>query len=184
MGTFGTFRQFKNTKYSRVPSYSSKRRLRTKLTSPKTCEHRNTFLQISHSLAAQRAKYAQSSSIHDDRSTCRCRSWCNTHEKLTMVKFIRPLFATMVQSVAGDYNKLRWHFTPRRSPVYSLLLLLFWVGGGRVPSARLTTTAATTRTNSSSIILGTSIFLSFFRSFFFFFLKHVTSAKLMFCWSG
>ena len=43
------------------------------------------------------------------------------------------IFATMVQSVAGDYNKLRWHFTPRRSPVYSLLLLLlFFLGGVEV----------------------------------------------------
>ena len=33
-------------------------------------------------------------------------------------------FQTMVQPVAGDYGKLRWHFTPRRSPVCSLLLLL------------------------------------------------------------
>ena len=55
---------------------------------------------------------------------CRCCFWCITHDKLTKVKHIRPLFATMVQSIAGDLSKLCWHFTLRRSPMYSLLPLL------------------------------------------------------------
>ena len=55
---------------------------------------------------------------------CRCCFWCITQDKLTKVKHIRLLFAAMVQSIAGDLSKLCWHFTSRRSPVYSLLPLL------------------------------------------------------------
>ena len=55
---------------------------------------------------------------------CRCCFWCITHDKLTKVKYIRLLFAAIIQWIAGDLSKLYWHFTPRRSPVYSLLPLL------------------------------------------------------------
>ena len=131
MGTFGTFRQFKNTKYSRVPSYSSKRRLRTKLTSPKTCEHRNTFLQLKelsmHSLLLYTTTGRHAGAALD---VTRMKNW----QRSSLFAHCLQQWYNQLQMIIRSFVGILLQEDPRCIVCFffffSFFFFFFWGGGG------------------------------------------------------